>query len=247
MLEKINWYKDWFNSPFYHILYKNRDLKDAKLLIDNLIKYLNPSNEAKVLDLACGKGRHAIYLNQAGFDTIGLDMSINSINEAKIFENEKLKFIVGDMRAIPFQNEFDLVFNLFTSFGYFDNQEDNIRTLQSVFSSLKNNGTFVLDFFNTNKVIKTLITDEVKVAEEIAFKINRKVADNIIIKTIHFEFEGEVYSFEERVEALTLSDIQGFAEKSGFLVTDVFGSYQLEDYHAEQSDRMIFIMKKANA
>ncbi|MFN3940966.1 MAG: YkgJ family cysteine cluster protein, partial [Chitinophagales bacterium] len=82
---------------------------------------------SKILDLACGKGRHSIYLNQLGYDVTGADLSENSIKEASKFANEKLHFKVHDMR-IPFEEKYDAIFNLFTSFGYFENDADNLTT-----------------------------------------------------------------------------------------------------------------------
>jgi len=77
-----NWFASWFDTPYYHILYKERNYREAQIFMDNLTHYLNLPEKAKVLDLACGKGRHAIYLNQLGFEVIGADLSENSIAEA---------------------------------------------------------------------------------------------------------------------------------------------------------------------
>ncbi len=78
-----NWFAKWFDTKYYHILYKDRDYQEARMFIDNITSYLNLPEKAKVLDLACGKGRHSIYLNKLGFDVVGADLSENSINEAK--------------------------------------------------------------------------------------------------------------------------------------------------------------------
>lgn len=96
--QKKAWYASWFDTPYYHILYKDRDYDEAQLFIDNLTHYLNIAEDATILDVACGKGRHAIYLNSLGYDVVGTDLSSNSIEEAKAFENEKLHFEVHDMR-----------------------------------------------------------------------------------------------------------------------------------------------------
>ena len=111
----MNWSADWFNSKYYHILYKNRDKKEAKLLIDNLIDYVSPEKQAKIIDVACGKGRHATYLSSLGFDVTGIDLAENSILEAKENEAKNLKFFVHDMRNPYKNNYFDLSLNLFTS------------------------------------------------------------------------------------------------------------------------------------
>ena len=114
-MENKNWFKEWFNTPYYHILYKHRNDEDAQFFMRNLTRYLNLPKSAHILDLPCGKGRHAIYLNSLGYRVTGKDLSEKSIRHAKQFENECLNFKVHDMRK-PFQNQYDAVFNLFTSF-----------------------------------------------------------------------------------------------------------------------------------
>src|SRR3989344_5362829 len=120
------WFECWFDSPYYHVLYKNRDFTEAELFIDNLVQLIKPSKSNRILDLACGKGRHAIYLNKKGFDVTGIDLSEKSIECAKISGNETLHFYTHDMRKLFRSNYFDIVLNLFTSFGYFEQErEDN--------------------------------------------------------------------------------------------------------------------------
>ena len=111
------WFESWFDSPYYHVLYKNRDFSEAELFIDKLIQLIEPTKASRVLDLACGKGRHSIYLNKKGFDVTGIDLSEKSIACAKTAENETLHFYMHDMRKLFRTNYFDVVLNLFTSFG----------------------------------------------------------------------------------------------------------------------------------
>src|SRR5687768_2760270 len=113
--------------------------------MDNITQYLNLPEDAKILDLACGKGRHSIYLNQLGYDVTGADLSENSIEEAAESANDTLHFVVHDMRE-PFEDKFDAIFNLFTSFGYFENDSDNILTLKAISESLNEYGFGVIDF-----------------------------------------------------------------------------------------------------
>lgn len=244
MIEKLNWYKNWFNSPFYPILYQNRDSRDARLLIDNLLQLLKPDIKASFLDLACGRGRHATYLADKGFDVTGLDMSINSIQEAKANEKENLHFLVGDMRDLPFSNHFHFVVNLFTSFGYFEESSDNLKTLASVHQALKDEGMVIIDFFNTFKVLRELIETEVKEVEGITFNITRTYVDGRIRKQIAFNHDDNEHYFEERVEALFMSDFEEMLETAGFKVMAQFGNYHLEPYIPESSERIIILGKK---
>ena len=237
-----NWFVSWFDTPYYHILYKDRDYSEAQLFMDNITNYLNLPEQAKILDLACGKGRHSIYLNQLGFDVTGADLSENSILEAKKAENDTLHFEVHDMR-IPFEDKFDAVFNLFTSFGYFENESDNLMTLNAIKESLTEYGFAVIDFMNVVQVIENLIPNEVKTVDGIDFHIKRYHRDGYIYKEIDFEDQGNQYHFTEKVKALTLSDFETLMEEAGIYLLDIFGDYKLKKFHKRESERLIMIFK----
>ncbi len=240
--ETNNWYASWFDTPYYHILYKDRDYHEAQLFMDNLTAYLNLPSDAKILDLACGKGRHSIYLNKLGYDVTGADLSEHSIAEASKFENEKLHFMVHDMRE-PFPTQYDAIFNLFTSFGYFEDDTDNIKTLSSICKSLTEYGFGVIDFMNAEYVLKHLVPAETKTVEGIEFHIRRYVEDGHIFKEIDFEDKGEKYHFVERVQVLTLPDFEQLMEEAGIYLLDVFGDYKLRRFYKNESERLIMIFK----
>ena len=118
-MQSEDWFKTWFDTEYYHLLYKDRNDAEADVFIKHLFHSLNLKKEATVLDLACGKGRHSLVINELGFNVTGVDLSENSIKEASKCENEKLSFAVNDMRMPLEGQNFDVVVNLFTSFGYF--------------------------------------------------------------------------------------------------------------------------------
>ena len=240
--DTANWFASWFDTPYYHILYKDRDHAEAQHFMDNLTHYLNLPEEAKILDLACGKGRHSLYLNQLGYDVTGADLSENSIAAASEFANEKLHFKVHDMRE-PFEEKFDAVFNLFTSFGYFESDDDNLTTLKAIKESLTEYGFAVIDFMNVNYVINNLVPEEVKTVEGIDFHIKRYVKDNHIFKEIDFEDNGQKFHFTEKVKALTLDDFEQMMEEAGIFLLDVFGDYKLRKFYKNESERLIMIFK----
>lgn len=235
-------YTSWFDSPYYHILYKDRASDEAQLFIDNLTHYLNLSEDAAVLDLACGQGRHAIYLNSLGYEVVGADLSPNNIDAAKAFENEKLHFLVHDMRE-PLEKKYDTIFNLFTSFGYFSDPEDNVRVLKAMHDSLSEYGLAVIDFMNVNKVIANLVPSEIKTIEGIDFHIERRVENGFIFKDIRFHADGEDFAFTEKVKALTLSDFETMMNEHEIYLLDVFGDYKLRKFYPNESDRLIMIFK----
>ena len=122
-----DWFIDWFNTTYYHTLYQHRDESEACRFIDNLCAHLKIESGAKILDLACGKGRHAIHLAKKGYQTTGVDLAKQSIDKAKENTIANVSFDVHDMRNTYIKNGFDYVFNLFTSFGYFETKNENIE------------------------------------------------------------------------------------------------------------------------
>ncbi|HEX9601608.1 MAG TPA: class I SAM-dependent methyltransferase, partial [Mariniflexile sp.] len=196
----------------------------------------------KILDLACGRGRHAVYLNSLGFDVTGADLSENNINYAKQFENDTLHFEVHDM-CKPFNKPFDAIFNLFTSFGYFDKDEDNLNTIKAIKADLNAVGFGVIDFMNSEFVIDNLVPEEVKTVDGIDFNLKRYVEDDHIVKDISFTVNGEDYNFQERVRAFTLADFETLFEEAGVYLLDVFGDYKLRKFNAKTSERLVMIFK----
>ena len=240
--ERKKWYADWFNTKYYHQLYKNRDDSDAKKFMDNLTQHLSIQPEETIMDLACGKGRHSRYLNSLGYKVTGTDLSENSINFAKKYENDRLHFEVHDMTK-PFPKQFHFIFNLFTSFGYFDKEEDNLITVKAIKSNLKENGIGVIDFMNVDYVIENLVPTEVKIVDNIEFHIKRYVNNGFIFKEIHFKDKGENFSYIERVKAITLQDFKNYFEAAGLTLLEIFGDYNLNKFILSTSTRLILIFQ----
>ena len=235
---------NWFNSDYYHILYKNRDKKEAEFFINNLIKKLKIKKKSKILDLACGVGRHSFYLNKKGMNVIGIDNSENNIKKAKKFENKFLKFKKKEMTE-DYGQVFDFIFNLFTSIGYI-NEKHNFKTFKSINNSLVNHGILVIDYLNVFKLKKELVEKETKKIGNIIFNIKRSFKDNFIVKKIKIKDNNEIFYFEERVMELTINDFQDYLKKFNFEILDVYGNYNLEKYH-KNSERLIMIIKKSQS
>ena len=240
----MDWFKDWFDSKYYHILYKNRDEQEAVFFLNKIINHIK-LKKGKVLDVACGKGRHAKYLNKIGFNVVGIDLSKNSIDLAKKNENEKLKFYVHDMRNIFKENEFNLVTNLFTSFGYFEDHNDEQKAINSMAKNLKKEGMLLIDFMNVKKVINLLIPSEKKIIDDINFDIKRSFNENYIIKDIEIIDKEINLKFQEKVRTLTLIDFSKMLEKANLKIIDLFGDYKLSDFNALHSDRLIILAMKS--
>ena len=238
------WYNIWFNSPYYHLLYNNRNENEAVFFINNLCAHLILKPEANVWDLACGKGRHSISLNKRGFNVVGTDLSQNSIKEASGNSNPSMDFFVHDMRE-PFRiNYFDAVFNLFTSIGYFENFNDNFSVFKNVAKALKPNGVFVVDFLNSENISNSIKTSYQEKREDIIFKIEKKIENNSIIKHIEFSDGDKDFYFEESVSLLKKEDFENFAISAGLKIVNMFGNYKLDPFEPNTSERLIILFKK---
>lgn len=240
------WFSSWFDTPYYHMLYKNRDDAEASLFIDNITSFLKLKNNAICWDLCCGKGRHSVYLNKKGYRVIGTDLSERSILEANKYSNDTLEFYSHDMRKLFRTNYFDVVFNLFTSFGYFENRQDDLNVFNSIAKSLKPNGIFVFDFLNAGYVKNYLTPCDVKTSDGIIFHISKKIEKNTIVKNIDFKDEGKDFHFEERVKLFDKKYFEDLAMDSNLEIINTFGNYHLETFDINTSPRLILILKKAN-
>ena len=171
-------------------------------------------------------------------------MATESIKYAKQFENDHLKFEVHDMREVYHPNEFDAVFNLFTSFGYFEDYNDNFKVFEAVKQQIKEKGIFVLDYLNAEKVVSTMIPYEEKLIDNILFKITKSVENGFVKKEIDFTDNGETFHFEEYVRLIYFNDFKEIYETAGFELKNAFGNYNLADFNEKTSDRLILVLKK---
>lgn len=244
---KSEWFKDWFDSPYYHILYKNRDHQEAENFVNKLISFLNPAKGSSILDVACGKGRHAKQMAELGFHVTGIDLSNNSISAAQKIENDRLNFFVHDMR-IPFRiNQFDLVFNFFTSFGYFDSDSDNQDAIGMMCNALKKDGILVIDYLNAGRFSGEISQKETKEIDAVIFNTEKQIKDHKIVKTIfiHDTKNGFAADFAEAVSLLSLEDFQKLSSKAGLSLQSVFGDYNLNPFVESTSERLIMVLRKA--
>ena len=233
---------DWFDSDYYHILYKHRDYNEARNFIDNIIEYLDLKKGSKILDLACGIGRHSIYLDKIGFKVVGTDKSPNNIKKAKASQNQSLNFL--QMEMIDNTNhKYDGIFNLFTSFGYV-NHDYNLKTVKNIEGQLKDNGTVVVDFMNTLFVKNNLVIEETKVINDLSFKIKRRSDGKFIYKEIKFNDKKD-YFFHEKVMDLSLNDFESYLKRYNLRIIKTFGDYNLNDFDIKNSERLIMVIKKS--
>lgn len=242
MEKNIEWFENWFNTKYYHLLYDNRNQEEAEFFMKNLIHFLQLKKGDKILDLPCGKGRHSVFLNSQDLDVVGADLSKNSIQSAKKFENATLKFRVHDMRK-KITKKYNAIFNLFTSFGYFQDDKTNIEVLKNFKNGIKKDGFVVIDFLNIEKIKHNLIAEDNFEKNGIIFHIKRSIQDGFLIKNINFKADEMEHNYTEKVQSLSLENIMSFAEQANLKVKNIFGDYNLSSFDEKKSERLILILQ----
>ncbi len=239
---KSEWYIDWFNSPFYHQLYKERDYSEATYFMNNLVSYLKIPKDTTILDLACGRGRHSLYLSKIGYNVTGIDISKENIAEAKKNQSDRLNYIIHDMRQ-PLSYQFDLILNLFTSFGYYKKDADNLSVIKSIKSNLKTNGIAVIDFLNINYVLNNLVEKEEKIINNTEFIIKKYLEDKMLVKSISITHKNKIHHFKEEVKSYRIEDFLSMFEKLNLKLIKTYGDYKLNAFNKESSPRLIMVIK----
>lgn len=240
------WFREWFSSAFYHQLYFEHDEKEAMQFILKLIDFLKPSLASKMLDVACGRGRHAKCLASQGFDVTGIDLSFENIEYARQFESDKLHFFQHDMRLPAWINYFDYAFNFFTAFGYFNTRREHDDAIRMIANSLKPAGVLVLDYLNVHYVEDHFIPAEIKKIGSAEYHIQRWQDETHFYKKMIIVDPSSEKSveFTEKVAKLSLGDFTDMLSFQKMQVTDVFGDYSLASYDVRKTPRMIIIAKK---
>ena len=243
----MSWFEEWFDSPLYEKLYSNRDEKDAASLAELIEEVIPVSDYRNILDLGCGRGRHSITLAQRGYQVTGIDLSKKAIQKAKRIARQKnldnVEFFVRDMRA-PLPKQFDAIVNLFTTFGYFLEDEENRRVLVNTQKMLKKGGILFLDYLNPHYVEKNLVPSESGMYENLTYNITRKINDGMVFKTIQFSDDSldKPVKYRERVKLYDLEWFRDVLTESGYDIIETYGNYEGSPFLVESS-RMIIVAK----
>jgi SAM-dependent methyltransferase len=218
------WFEQWFGEEYLR-LYPHRDdadAGDAVALIDRVV----PLAGRCVLDLACGPGRHATQLAVRGARVTGLDLSLPLLGLAHRRTAGAVRLVRGDMRRLPFRaGAFDVVANLFTSFGYFVDDAQHGAVLRSLVPVMRRGGTFVLDYLNAPAVRAHLVTREERVVGAQRVVVARRISADgqFVIKEMHLLDDGR--SFLERVRLFTADELERLLTGAGLRVRLRFGDY----------------------
>ena len=243
----MSWYKDWFNSENYLKVYSHRDESEAARLIGLIVQSLSIKSDSKILDMACGSGRHAVIFAKKGFDVTAVDLSQRLLSEANENAHQNgviVDFVLSDILEFETKKKFNLVLNLFTSFGYFDNDEENFHVILKAYELLTDGGYFVIDYFNRNYLLKNLIPTSVFSENGLRITQKRSIQENRVVKNISIDGNGLVEEFYESVRLYSYDEMIASIKKAGFIILKEYGDYYGNTFNKESSPRLIIFAKK---
>jgi len=246
----MDWYEEWFGKD-YMLVYPHRNEAEAKQQVQFLRQHIPLPEGSKILDLCCGCGRHSVELKEHGYDVIGLDLSEELLELACSHAAEcnlEMDFIRCDMREIPYENQFDLVVNFFTSFGYFEDDADNQKVLSAIAKSLKPGGKFLIDYMNPDYVAKNLVKkDEKQVSDGLNVIQERWIDPSLrrVNKKLTLIKDGEESIYAESVRMYSHEEMKNMLLKFGLELTETYGDFIGSEY-TKESARMILIGEKTH-
>jgi len=241
------WFEEWFESEEYLTVYNHRNKEEAEILISLLMNNIHLYEQSRILDLGCGAGRHALLLAKMNYRVTGVDQSAKllSIAEAEAKKNGlHATFIKDDIRTVSFLMKFELILNVFTSFGYFEKDEDNFLLFANVEKLLSDEGIFAFDFLNAGYVKNTLIPFSKEKIGGLVIEQSRRIEENKVLKEIVLTQNDEKKTYYESVRLYSKDELIGAMNRNNLAVEMEFGSYNGEAFDAQYSPRLIMLCKK---
>ena len=245
------WFESWFDNPHYHQLYGHRSDAEAEAFVSAMHAHWG-WDQLTLLDLACGKGRHARAAAAKGHTVVGLDLSPNSIAAARLEHADVsgLTFLEGDMRDFGLTQQFDGILNLFTSFGYFSTEEEHLAVLKAIHRHIKPGGFLVLDFLDVAFAQRHLVPSESLERSGVTYEITRNLEPGdanghpTFVKRIRHQGPNGPVEHTERVAALGNAPLSSMLERAGFQILERYGSYDLSPWEAGETPRLIIRASK---
>lgn len=242
----MSWFEEWFNSPLYEKLYASRNEEEAEKLANLIQNEVPKEHYPYILDLGCGRGRHSISFGERGYRVTGLDLSETAIKKARDTADQKglenVQFVIGDMRE-ALDDTFDAVLNLFTTFGYFLEDEENASVLKGVADMLRPGGRFVIDYLNPSYVKTNLVPAETGSFSDKEVAIRREIKQGMVYKTMTFTGGNleEPVRFQERVKLYDFNWFLRNLNELGFNILRQYGSYEGDPFDEIESPRLILV------
>lgn len=252
MTSPDTWFETWFDSPLYEHLYANRDDAEAAQLTSWIAEILPPAQYTDVLDMGCGRGRHALLLAKNGYRVTGVDLSPRAIEIAGKKALEKnipgVRFVTGDMRTWQ-GGPFSGVCNLFTSFGYFEDDEENVRAIGNMQSNLREDGMLVMDYLNPEFVRRSLVPEETVAVGELTCRITRHIENDTVVKSLSFlaSTDTEAMTYRERVKLYGRDWFEAVFTGRGLTLQTIRGDYSGGRFDPAVSPRMVMVARKGVA
>lgn len=237
------WYTEWFGTRYYKLLYGHRDQRDAGSWVNAILRRSGLSPGAELLDMGCGRGRHAILFAKQGLRVTGIDLSAESITDARS-ACAQATFVVHDMRSAFARERFDAVVCLFTSLGYSADRSDDQRAIDAACTALKPGALFVLDVLNGAIVRKDLVEENCQMEGEVRFTLQRRVEGDTIIKDIHVDDQGCSHRFIERVHAWTAEEVRTMIARAGLILEELTDGPDPTPFDPGVSDRIVAWARK---
>jgi SAM-dependent methyltransferase len=242
------WYEESFGQD-YLLVYKHRDIQGAQAEVKRMVNWLDLNEGSRIFDLCCGMGRHSVALADEGYRVTGMDLSKVLLEEARRLDDSgRITWLEGDMRQVPASGPFDAVVNLFTSFGYFEEDAENAKVLAEISRILKPGGRFIIDFLNPDYVVNNLVPHSVRQDEGITIDETRTIEDGFVRKRIVLsEQDRPERGYLEQVKLYGLEDFRRLSEGTGLVIEQAYGHYDGSPYIAEISQRLIMTGRKEEA
>lgn len=240
------WYEESFGKD-YLLIYRHRDRRQAEKEVFRMMEWLKLPTQGKILDLCCGMGRHAMSLARAGYRVTGVDLSSELLQEARASDpNELVNWVECDMRALPenkmFKERFDAVVNLFTSFGYFEEDSEQLTVLRQIHKALKPGGRFIIDYMNAEYTTDHLVPFSERVEEGNLISETRRILSGFVMKEIVVQGTNHLTRrYSERVKLYGPEKLEDMLKKVGLTLDIIYGSYDGQHYDKRHSPRMIMV------
>jgi SAM-dependent methyltransferase len=228
----VPWYKAFFGTDYLHIYEPVLTPDRTQREVDGIVNLLGLPQGSSILDLCCGHGRHAIPLAQRGYRVTGQDLSEVFLREAEKeaqAQSAHVRWVHGDMRNIPYENEFDAVINIFTAFGYLENQEEDQKVLQQVCKALKPGGLFLLETIHREGLMRHYAPQLISHYPEGLIVLEERRFDLLTshneVKVTMIYSDGQRKEYSHSLRVYTLTELARMLAVAGLQVRAYFSAW----------------------